>query len=333
MSAIYPKQTITAVEESVLREQFDIKTEAEVDRYTYATKLGTLSHIDYAIPLFGYAREANRKPEDIYEQLSDSLTKTLKCDTEFVNGYLNIMLDNTVLKEALESQLSSGKPENTQARHGSMLVNSSHDASTRLASKIVQQSLHYVGINIDLLHPFPEHRTSTNQYIVEDSGHIREQLLDIPGVIAEADSSAMYLKIGDEVHALCSAKGGWYMSALIIATVKQVEDTENVFVLGSGEINQLLRSIFPNLHCFDTDVHAKHLGDTDIESIEKLITAAKQQFRDININELDTKQRQALVYAIDFEYEITEAFKLRDLRRILGEVTTLVRQHPVTNIT
>lgn len=335
MGKTYTKQVIKELLQRELHTNAQITAEAEVERYTYATKLGTMEHIDYAIPLFGYASQAKKDAYVIYEQLKGSLIGQVPCETEFVNGYMNIMLTNEFLKQALASHKQDGSPQTSDKAYPVTLLRSSSDSEAAAATKLLHSCLQYVGIEAVLTHPFPEHQTASGQYRVASDSDLREVLSGIPGIVQDDDSKAMYLHLGaePESHALRSVKGGWYAPAFVIASLHEhIGAGKRVFVVGASEINKLMRSMFEAIESLDTDVHAKQLKDASQRSIETLITGSKESFQDQTIQSMPTKRRRELLYVIDFEYEITEAVRLGDLKRIVGELSTLIEQHPLPDV-
>jgi hypothetical protein len=216
MSKIHLKQDIRAVLQNTLLAKFGITSYGEVDGCHSATKLGTLEHIDYALPLFGYARQAKKPPPEIYSQLHEALSLHVPCKTEFVNGFLNIMISNTALKEALASHDKAEAHDTANEKKALLLLRTSAELEAMAATKLIQDCLHYVGLDSAFAYPYPEDQKPNGQYMVESDAAMRLVLARVAGVVQDADSKAMYWQQGSESHALCSAKGGWYGLAFII---------------------------------------------------------------------------------------------------------------------
>ena len=332
MSRIYIKQSLKLLAAEVLTKQLLIKSPIEVDRYSYATKLGTLEHIDYAIPLFGYAREAAREVHEIYKLLTERITADLPCRVEFVNGYMNIMLDNSYLKEALVSH-HEDEPDLNVMGEKVKLVLAATDRPTEIAAELVHESLTHIGVKSEKIPALPADQTSTGQYAHTSAKQVRQLLSAVPGVVFDADSKAAYVQLGDEHFALRAAKGGWYAPALALATIKkELDKGQRVFVLGNSDLNQLVRGIFTDINSLDVDVHARHLDESFRRSLAQLLHGSKQSFQADSIGALISKQRQELLYALDYEYEVSEAVKSGDLKRLLGEITNLMRLHPLPDV-
>ncbi len=335
MAAIFIKQKIKDLLQRTLLTDSRITSEAEVDRYIYATKLGKLEHIDYAVPLFGYAREARKDPVEIYSRFKSSVTAEFPCQVEFVNGYLNIMFDAEFLRAVLHSHLDASdtvaSPES--AALAVTLLRTSTDMQAVETAKILQQCLDYAGLTAESLHPLPGLPARNGQYRLEPDEPLRQKLTEIPGVVQEANSKALYIQTGDDSHALCSVKGGWYAPAFMLAAIKDsAAEDKRTFVVGTSGVNKLIRDIFPTARTLDVDLHAKHVDGSFHRPVRKLLNDAKKGFQTQSITSFDTKRRRELLYALDFEYEITEAARLGDLKRLVGEVTTLFGQYPLSDI-
>ncbi len=333
MGKTFLKQTIKSLVRQTLLSDPSITSEAEVDRYNYATKLGKLEHIDYAIPLFGYAREAGKDPLEIYARLKDAVMAAFPCEVEFVNGYLNIMFTGDFLGSVLRSHAEPDVTEPPEETLAIVLVRTSPDTQAATASKVLQECLAAAGIASELLHPLPGEPSAAGQYRVESDDSMRASLSSLPGVVQEPDSGVVYVHGGNDSHALRSVKGGWYAPAFIMAAVKDNGDAgKKAFLVGTSGVNKLLRDVFPAASTLDVDQQAKHLTDAFHRSIPKVVSDAKAGYRAQTIKNLGTKQRRELLYILDFEYEIAEAARLGDLKRMIGEATTLFGQYPLPDI-
>ncbi|MEK7059801.1 MAG: hypothetical protein AAB971_03525 [Patescibacteria group bacterium] len=332
MSAKSTKQTIEMLVTKTLAKHFQITAEAEVERYEASIKPGSLKHIDYAVPLFRHAKAAKQPPLGIYKVLEQVVNKGISCETEFVSGYMNIMLDDELLRQSLAAGLKA-KTTTYKLNSAAVIINTSNDGLTTEASKRIAECLDYVGVKAKLLQPLPKTRNDIEQYDSKPRSKMLQALANIKGVVIESDTKAVYLQIGDEFCALRSAMGGWYAPAFTLAAIQQqLNQADSLFVIGLAETNQFVKTVFPNTNYLDVDTNASQLNDMSQEPIKQLVSACLSTFRSQTISSLSARNRRELIYALDFDYELAATLRLGDLSRAISKLVVLSRQHPISDV-
>jgi hypothetical protein len=99
----YPRQNIQRVVASVFDKAYGQVWDPRVVRQTKQLKLGSLEHIDYAVPCFEMSQVLKQSPAAISEKLAHEITANNigNFKVEAVGGYLNFQISNHYLAEAL----------------------------------------------------------------------------------------------------------------------------------------------------------------------------------------------------------------------------------------